>query len=147
VLGGEWAIFGDGGVGGSAAISIEIDLTEIASVTVEQFFVDGSEDGLGLDLRTEGLRTVFPHPFGVVESGNPSLRVAGVSELLRDVALVRIRWNRTFLPEDLFPSIPPIVGFIDNITFHPVPEPSSWLLLSLGIGGVVMIRRKLASRA
>ncbi len=39
------------------------------------------------------------------------------------------------------------VAFIDNITFHPVPEPSSWLLLSLGIAGVVMIRRKLASRA
>ena len=30
---------------------------------------------------------------------------------------------------------------------EPVPEPSSWLLLSLGIAGVVMIRRKLASRA
>ena len=39
------------------------------------------------------------------------------------------------------------VAFIDNITFHPVPEPFSWLLLSLGIAGVVMIRRKLASRA
>ncbi len=39
------------------------------------------------------------------------------------------------------------IAFIDNVTFHPVPEPSPWLLLSLGIAGVVMIRRKLASRA
>ncbi len=40
-----------------------------------------------------------------------------------------------------------VAAFIDNITFHPVPESSSWLLLSLGIAGVVMVRRKLASRA
>ncbi len=39
------------------------------------------------------------------------------------------------------------ISYIDNITFHPVPEPSSWLVLSLGIAGVVMIRRKPASRA
>ena len=37
--------------------------------------------------------------------------------------------------------------FIDNITSQPMPEPSSWLLLSLGIAGMVMLRRKLASRA
>ncbi len=28
-----------------------------------------------------------------------------------------------------------MVAFINNITFHPVPEPSAWLLLSLGIAG------------
>jgi len=28
-----------------------------------------------------------------------------------------------------------------------IPEPSTWLLLSLGIAGMVMVRRKLASRA
>ena len=32
-------------------------------------------------------------------------------------------------------------------SLNVVPEPSSWLLLSLGIAGVVMARRKLASRA
>ncbi len=34
-----------------------------------------------------------------------------------------------------------------SLSFTVVPEPSSWLLLSLGIAGMVMIRRKLASRA
>ncbi len=40
-----------------------------------------------------------------------------------------------------------LLAFIDNITFHAVPEPPSWLLLSLGIAGMVMLRRKLAARA
>ena len=35
----------------------------------------------------------------------------------------------------------------ETVTITIVPEPSSWFLLSLGIGGMVMIRRKLASRA
>ena len=52
------------------------------------------------------------------------------------------------IPEDPAPCFAiNFPGYVDNITFHPVPEPSSWLLLSLGIAGVGMIRRKLASRA
>jgi len=35
----------------------------------------------------------------------------------------------------------------ETLTITIVPEPSSWLLLSLGIAGMVMIRRKVASRA
>ncbi len=35
----------------------------------------------------------------------------------------------------------------ETLTITIVPESSSWLLLSLGIAGVVVIRRKLASRA
>ena len=47
VLGGEWAIFGDGFVapgefGGGTFISIRADLTNVASISVEQFFVEGS---------------------------------------------------------------------------------------------------------
>ena len=34
----------------------------------------------------------------------------------------------------------------ETVKITVVPEPSSWLLLSLGIAGVVLIRRKLASR-
>ena len=34
-----------------------------------------------------------------------------------------------------------------NVTASLIPESSTWLLLSLGIAGMVMIRRKLASRA
>ncbi len=47
------------------------------------------------------------------------------------------------------PFMPPVFPPSDsgNSGSMPVPEPSSWLLLSLGIGGMVMIRRKLASRA
>lgn len=47
------------------------------------------------------------------------------------------------------PFMPPVFPPSDsgNSGSMPVPEPSSWLLLSLGTGGMVMIRRKLASRA
>lgn len=41
VLGGEWAIFGDGLLPGEASISVEMDLTGIASISVKQFFADG----------------------------------------------------------------------------------------------------------
>ncbi len=47
------------------------------------------------------------------------------------------------------PDPPPVFPPSDsgNSGSMPVPEPSSWLLLSLGIAGMMMIRRKLASRA
>ena len=70
VLGGEWAIFGDGLIEGGASISILMDLTGIASISVEQFFVDGSEDGLLFSaLIGNGFRFGFSLPFDVVERG------------------------------------------------------------------------------
>ncbi len=53
-----------------------------------------------------------------------------------------------FGPLLLKPAPPFAVGIdLARVEFRVVPEPSTWLLLSLGIAGMVMIRRKLASRA
>ncbi len=177
ILGGQWAIFGDGfiedeGTGLSLPglslldtfISLDVDLTGIASISVEQFFLDGDQASLvaspmfliGIDLIENIIIGSEPGfgPFDTVDpSANPSVRTARLMAfegmILEGVHTVGVHWN-------LLPSIQreigeatplAIVAFIDNITFHPVPEPSSWLLLSLGIAGVVMIRRKLPSRA
>ena len=145
VLGGQWAILGDGSLEEGALLSIEMDLTGIASITVEQFFVGGNEDRLAFFLGISLTENIFIgtyDPFEVIEPGNPSLRGYDVSSFT-GVGTVGVTWRieSGSNPPD------PIVASIDNITFHPVPEPSSWLLLSLGIAGVVMIRRKLASRA
>ena len=173
LLGGQWAVLGDGfsqddttGLPLDVFISREIDLTGIGSVSLDQFFLDGEQEGLlvtpgflrGIDL----IENIF---IGVVELGfgpfdasdpstNPSVRTAPMMTFqdmrLEGVHRVEIHWN-LLQPEIQRPigegTPPAIVAFIDNITFHPVPESSSWLLLSLGIAGVVMIRRKLASRA
>ena len=104
VLGGEWAIFLDGLIEGGAWIFITGDFQTVGSVTFDQLIVDGS---------------------------------GSLVPVLRGVALV----NNTFTDfiEIGFPvvqgGIPPepLVAFIDNITFHPVPEPSALALLAVGL--------------
>ena len=53
-LSGEWAIFGDGVLGGGASMSLEVDLNDIASITVEHFYISGNESGLGAILFRSG---------------------------------------------------------------------------------------------
>ena len=154
ILGGGWAIFGDGVVSpltgfesidgvfvpSGTALSMRVDLTGIASISVEQFFVDGTEDGLFLLRGVNLIENIFVGTLGrldVIEPGNPSLRGVDVSSI-NGVALIGFAWGFEIESE---PS-PTVVAFIDNITFHPVPEPSSWLSLGLGFTGVVMIRRR-----
>ena len=36
-----------------------------------------------------------------------------------------------------------IVAYIDNITFHPVPEPSTLLLLASGFVALLIARRRM----
>ncbi len=140
ILGGEWAIFGDGLAQG-ASISIEMDLTDFASISLEHFFIDGNEDRLSLSLNNEGLRTVFPSPFGVVQSGNPSVRAVDVSTRT-GVWSVHILWNHSIIVVSPFPieipTPPPVVAFIDNITFHPVPEPGTLVLLVFGLSATII---------
>jgi hypothetical protein len=140
LLGGEWAIFGDGLVEGEASISMEMDLTDIASISVEQFFVDGDEDGLlflqGIDL-IENIFIGTLSRLEVIKPGNPSLRAVDVSTStgVRKVGFV---WG--FVSESV--TLPPIVGFIDNITFHPIPEPTTLVLLGIGLVGLAVLRRR-----
>ncbi len=155
VLGGSYAVFGRD----DAALRLELDLTNIQSFTLEQLWLSPVQE-------TTNLVTVMVH--GTDASGNsirkrdrdgvsligdaanpfpnPDLRSFDISGF-EGMASVAIFWNAiACIPEDPCVGLN-FIGYVDNITFHPVPEASSWLYLSLGIAGVVMIRRKLASRA
>ena len=162
VLGGGWAILGDGVVQGNTAISTEIDLMGISSITVDFFFVGPQFTGLEfftlwIDKRPTArglLATLRPQndPTANPESLSFSVPASVTSQEFPDRRL-RISWttfeNVSYCgPGPGCPVTNPwrgAVGFIDNITFHPVPEPSSWLLLGLGIAGAAMTRRKLVS--
>ncbi len=100
VLGGEWAVLSEGGaipprpldviedvvfVVLGTYIFLPIDITDIASVSIEQHFVAGDEDGLVLIRGFEITTNVVAGnviPFVPESPGNPSLRTADVSSLL-----------------------------------------------------------------
>ncbi len=144
ILGGEWAIFGDGLVESGASISIEMDLTDIAAISVEQFFIDGSEDGL-LFFTTihliENIVLTAVERLDIVQPGNPSLRAADVTfRGLFGVTEVGFFWGFEGFESPPGKLLPPVVGFIDNITFHPVPEPGTFGLLVFSLFTLVMGR-------
>ncbi len=154
VLGGEWAIFGDGVlspltdfemIDGTAevsgtALAMSVDLTGISSISVEQFFIDGNEDGL-LFLRgivlIENIFIGTSEALDIIEPGNPSLRGFDVSSI-NGVSTIGFAWGFDF--ESV--SSPPLVAFIDNITFHPVPEPGTLTLLAVGLAALGVYRRR-----
>jgi hypothetical protein len=121
LLGGEWAIFGDGFVEGEATsiappevFSLLLSLGGFASVSWDTFFIDGDEEG-------------------------PWLVVRGV-DLIENIFVghIEISW---LLDAAEDPSRE-VVAFIDNITFHPVPEPTTFGLLGLGVVGLAVLRRR-----
>ena len=141
VLGGEWAIFGDGLAGRGAAISLDMDLTNIRYISVEQHFAgDASLRSLGtaflwFSAFKPGGSLIFA-TLRPESDANPGTIVLG-KIILSGVYTVRFRW-RVF---GEFPSPPPpdhFLGFIDNITFHPVPEPGTWALLAFGLSATMI---------
>ncbi len=150
VLGGKWAIFGDGFVsppgglelGGPTGtfLSTSLDLTGIASISVEQFFVDGSEDGLlFFDLvMIENIVFGTVGRLDVVQPGNPSLMATDITPVT-GVRELGFFWGFESPPDIL---LPPVVAFIDNITFHPVPEPGTLALLAVSLAALVIGRHR-----
>ena len=68
---------------------------------------------------------------------NPDLRSFDISGFA-GIGIVLIRWNEFICaPEDPCFELN-FIGFIDNITFHPVPEPSSLALLAVSLAALLI---------
>ncbi len=61
---------------------------------------------------------------------------------LEGVQSFEIRWSPQ-IQRTVGEELPSIVAFIDNITFHPVPEPSSLALLASGVVAIVIAQRRM----
>jgi hypothetical protein len=147
ILGGEWAIFGDGLVGAfdiRTFISMETDLTEVVRISVDEFAVLDFLVNLGVSAIhvTDGVIGPISHPeWGVpVDQGaNPGTWTFDVSHLVGFHEIV-VEWVPL---AGCMPPCPAIsTYFIDNITFHPVPEPTTVVLLGLGVAGLAVFRRR-----
>ncbi len=148
VLGGEWAIFGETSGERRASIEAVIDLTHIAAISWTQLYT-GTEDrttflGVSFDDSSSGLQVApvvsLPGP-----DENPGTRRSDVprSEEAPFIGPSRVRVFWLLFQRPDLPG--PSVGLIDNVTFHPVPEPSTLALLavSLAVFGIARRRRRL----
>ena len=148
VLGGEWAIFGDGILDPCCDVIenefdlgthmfLTIDLTDIRSLTLEQSFIDGPGAGPWLVHTLTIIENVFlltADRFEKQSPGNPSLWTIDVSSQVGTREVI-IAWGHNIADD---PAL--IAAFIDNITFHPVPEPSTLALIALGLAGLAVGR-------
>ncbi len=139
-LGGDFAMFGEGSgdgapIGTGPFMWIELNLSGYSSVTFSQFLVSPADpliNFVNLSIRP------VPDPGGFfgLDPGfsqlataedptpNPDLRFVDLSafEGLHRVSFLWATVNLT-----------PYSGFVDDVTFHPVPEPSTAVLVSLGL--------------
>jgi hypothetical protein len=139
-LGGDFAIFGEG-MGSEAPIDtgpvmwIELDLSLYSSITFSQFLVSPADpliNFVGLAIRP------VPDPGGLFgldpgisllvtaqdPSPNPDLRRVDISDF-EGLHRVSFLWTAV--------NLTPYSGFVDDVTFHAVPEPSTASLVLFGL--------------
>ena len=114
VLGGEWAIFLDGFTDEGASISIDVEDFAVAeTVTFDQHIIKGPGTVVPVFRGIDLISSVFG---GFILIGFPIVQGGDPLE--------------------------PLAVFIDNVIFHPIPEPASWLSLILGLAGVAILRKR-----
>jgi hypothetical protein len=159
LLGGEWAIFGDGFAGAPDGIPvldwgtfISLPLTEligVGSISVEAVFIGGDANGL---TREQHIHIPQDITIGNLDSfepedpGNSKVWVADVfpPTMLTDGG-IGIIWGRLSSSSSGV-EIEPVVAFIDNITFYAIPEPTPVALVALSLVGLVVLRRRRCER-
>jgi len=153
VLGGEWAIFGDGLVPPTEpapfnnGIWMEMDLTNVALMSFEQFFAGDAAQGTDFVRvltggEVSGHFLFVSHPLGSPDPiANPGLRTVDLTTVPR-VSMIAIVWRCFGAGHECPPNDPAAaLGFIDNITLYPIPEPGTALLLITGLVGVAAAGR------
>ena len=155
VLGGEWAILGDGIVDESTAISIEIDLMEMSSMSVDFSVFDAESRGLNFfTVEIEKFPSASGGFFTMLDPLNEPIANPGRLDVSFPLLTklqefpdrrLRLTWTRFSGVTCTRCSAPEegAVGFIDNITFHPVPEPGTLALLAGSLMALVMARRRM----
>ncbi len=150
-LGGSYAVFGTD----DALLRLELDLTNIRSFTLEQLWLSPM-DGLnnlvsvlvfGTDASGNSIRKRDRDGVSLIGDAanpfpNPDLRSFDISGFVGMGAL-SIFWNSLVsIPEDPCGRLN-FIGYVDNITFHPVPEPGTLGLLAVGLAALVIERRRI----
>ncbi len=140
LLGGEWAILGDSsGLQGRLSvvllhgISAEIDFTNVAAISWTQLYTGEGQRPTFITINfifSSG--NFFTQPGSTDNPGTARFKVPRDQFPLAELEAVSIAWA--------FGS----VGFIDNITFHPVPEPSTFGLLAVVFSALLVARRWIA---
>ena len=151
VLGGEWAIFGDGAIDQSGefpfvATAISFgptdEVTGFSSLSVEALFV-GDVTGLTLLVGINLIDNIF---VAVLDSFEPAVSGGGkvwTVDVLPARQSFTIVWAALSTLPDGTVVEEPVVAFIDNITFHPVPEPGSLALLAFSLGAILIAQRRI----
>ncbi len=169
VLGGEWAVFGDGLAGGpptpsggGARMTLRFDPVEIAAVELDLFFL-GNWEGMvpaavvtvgGRALNEDGTtREIFadlpllpPDPGALLS--NPNRRALDLTPLNRPAwGQLDISWSLGLCllgPGGLCRDLDTddrLLALVDNVTIVPVPEPGTAALLAFGAASLTLARR------
>ena len=149
VLGGRFAIFGVD----FSSISIAIDLTDIREMTFDRLFTgDDPRSQNSFVAVLVGPVGAFGTVLGAGESllanennpkPNPDTRKLDLGPFAGP-RRVTFLWNAfSCSPEDLDPCFGiNFPGYVDNITFHPVPEPGTLALLAVSLTTLAIYRRR-----
>lgn len=147
ILGGNWALFADGASAEGAWISQSFDIPETLEIRVDQFCVGFGGGGCSFLVALHGITVidaVFVGELSVFElldrSQNPGIsRVVEVEPVFSEAAPLRIT---IYWGGPLWPQVEGAVGFIDNITLVPIPEPSTLLLVLGGLAAAGVMGRR-----
>ncbi len=150
-LGGSYAVFGTD----SAQLRLNLDLTGIERLTLEQLWISPVQETTNLvtvrlfGTDADGNSITKRDRDGVSLIGdaanlfpNPDFRSFDISGFL-GMGTILIRWNSfVCIPEDPCFKLN-FIGYVDNITIHPVPEPGTLALLAVSLATLLIGRRSI----